>query len=178
MNKTKTENLTYERAIEILRYDAETGVLERKLKNGEWRRCGDKPNHSDGRGCVRVYGKTYLTHRLIWLLVYGEWPEYEIDHLDRDPMNNKIENLRAATRIENQHNHGVRKDNSSGYIGVYFFKRDNNYRAQIALNGKRIHLGYYPTAEEAFLAYMLGKIEHHPTSPDSQQYLRELTLVG
>lgn len=44
----KTNELTYERAIEILRYDAETGVLERKINNGEWRVCGNRPIHSAG----------------------------------------------------------------------------------------------------------------------------------
>lgn len=177
MNKTKTENLTYERAIEILQYDAENGVLMRKLISGRWKICGHKPRRSDGRGEVRIDGKSYLAHRLIWLLVYREWPEF-VDHIDRHPMNNKIENLRATNRTENMHNLGMYKNNSSGYLGVSLFKRRNKYQARIMLNGKRIHLGYFNTAEEAFTAYMLAKIQYHPSSPDAQEYLKELTLAG
>lgn len=93
-------------------------------------------------------------------------------------MNNKISNLRVATRSENNHNHGTRKDNSSGYPGVYFHTQRQKYHARINVNGKSISLGLYPSAEEAFTAYMLAKIQHHPTSPDAQEYLRELTLTG
>ena len=72
----KTDTLTYERAIEILRYDSENGVLERKLRNGEWRVCGHVPNRCHGYGYVNVNGKMYLTHRLVWLLVHGYMPEF------------------------------------------------------------------------------------------------------
>lgn len=174
---SKIDDLTYEKVIEILRYEPENGVLERKLKSGRWKTCGNKPI-CRGYGHVGIGGKLYLAHQLIWLLTYGEWPENDIDHRDRNPMNNKIENLRVVTRQENQHNHGLRRDNSSGYIGVSFNKQRNKYHAQIALNGKRIFLGYYPTAEEAFTAYMLAKIEHHPSSPIAQEYYKELTLAG
>lgn len=80
--------------------------------------------------------------------------------------------------VENNHNAGTRKDNSSGYPGVYFNKQANKYKAQIVVNSKRIFLGYFTTAEEGFLAYMLAKIKYHPTSPAAQEYLRELTMVG
>lgn len=173
----KEVGLPYERAIELFKYDAETGVLERKLKNGEWRVCGHKPNNH-GYGRVRIGGKKYFTHRLAWLLTYGSWPEHEIDHISRDKLDNRLENLRVATRAENQHNHGLRRDNSSGYPGVSFNRPTNKYKAEISLNGKRIYLGYYPSAEEAHVAYMLAKIQHHPTSPIAQEYIRELTLAG
>lgn len=172
-----SNELTYARAIEILRYDAQNGVLERKLSNGKWQICGDRPRRSDGRGRVNVDGKVYLAHRLVWLLVHGYMPEF-IDHIDRNPMNNKISNLREATLSENQHNREMHKNNSSGYPGVSFFKRDNKYRVRLALNYKEIYIGLFDTAEEAFTAYMLAKIQYHPTSPIAQQYLRELTVAG
>lgn len=172
----KTDAMTYEDAVEVLRYDAQTGVLERKLKSGDWRVCGHKPT-SHGYGQVGIDGKIYLAHRLAWLLTYGEWPDV-IDHLDRDRINNRISNLREVTPAENTYNHGVRRDNTSGYTGVTFHAQTSKYRAVIWLNGKPIHLGLYSTPEEAFTAYMLAKIEHHPSSPDAQQYLRELALAG
>lgn len=170
--------LTYERAIEIFRYDAENGLLERKLPSGRWRACGHKPNRFDGRSQIRIDGKKYFAHRVIWLLVYGSWPEHEIDHLDRNPLNNRIANLRAATPSENQHNKGLYGNNSSGYPGVCFDKWANKFMAQIGVNGKNTNLGRFNTAEEAFLAYQLAKIEHHPSSPIAQEYLRELTVAG
>lgn len=173
--KIETE-LTYERAIEIFRCDAESGVLERKLKSGRWKVCGDKPN-KEGYGQVKVDGKVYRSHRLIWILVHGSWPEF-IDHKDRDRMNNKISNLRSVTKSENEHNREINKNNSSGYTGVHFFKQANKWASRIYVNSKEIHLGYFDSPEEAHLARMLAKIEHHPTSPDTQEYLRELTLAG
>jgi len=171
----KTDELTYERAIEVLRYDPESGVLERKLPSGEWRVCGHRPTCL-GYGYVKVAGKRYLSHRLIWLLVNGAWPAHDIDHIDRDKMNNRLENLRAVTRTENQHNHGIHSDNASGYLGVSFQQSRNKFRADIRLNNRNIYLGLYPTAEEAFLAYMHAKIKYHPSSPAAQEYLRELAL--
>lgn len=171
------DELNYERAIEVLRYNAENGVLERKLKSGRWKICGHKPI-CNGYGHVKIDGKMYLTHRLVWLLVHGTWPEHEIDHIDRDPMNNRIENLRPTTPSENCHNQGLRSNNSSGYPGVCFDKRANKYRAEIRVNNKQIFLGYYATAEQAFLAYQLAKIKYYPTSPIAQEYLKELTLAA
>lgn len=165
-----TKELTQERARDLLRYDAETGILMRKLKSGRWKICGNKPTHNDEYGQVNIDGRMYLTHRLIWLLLYGAWPENEIDHIDRDPMNNRINNLRIVTRTENMHNRNKQTNNSSGYPGVYFNKQRNKYMAHIKVNRKKIYLGLFNTAEEAFTAYILGKIEHHPTSPISQEY--------
>lgn len=139
-------------------------------------RCGHEPT-SHGRGQVKIDGKPYLAHRLVWLLTYGYMPDF-IDHIDRNPMNNKISNLRSVTKSENEHNRGIYKNNSSGYPGVCFDKRNKKYKAGIKINGKQIHLGYFDTASEAFTAYMLAKIEYHPTSPIAQEYLRELTLAG
>lgn len=93
-------------------------------------------------------------------------------------MNNKIENLRPATRSENLHNIGMNRNNSSGYPGVSFNKQANKFMACIHANDKRIYLGYYATDEEAFRAYMLSKIKYHPTSPAAQEYLCELTMAG
>lgn len=171
--------LTQERVKELFDYDSVNGWLIRK--KDEFGRivnrpCGHKPNR-EGYGQVKIDGKVYRAHRVIWLLVYDKWPEF-IDHIDRDRMNNKISNLRAATRAENNHNQGMREDNYSGYTGVTFHKRDKKHQAHIVSDNKKIHLGYFNTAEEAFRAYMLAKIELHPTSPIAQEYLKELTLAG
>lgn len=169
--------LTQERVRELFDYDAENGILLKILKNGK-QAVGNKPTLNGRYGQVMIDGKKYLTHRVIWVWHYGSWPDGEIDHINRNKMDNRIENLRVVTSSENKHNLGLRRDNSSGYTGVYWFKRDKKYVAYIVINKKQINLGYYTTAEEAYLAYMLAKIKHHPTSPIAQEYLRELTLAG
>jgi len=77
----------------------------------------------------------------------------QIDHINRVKDDNRIENLRLATRSQNEANTGLRRNNSSGFKGVYFFKRTNRWLAKIAYDGLEIHLGYYDSAEEAAMAY-------------------------
>lgn len=170
--------LTQERVKELFDYDSESGILYRKFKSGNRKPCGHKPKSSHGYGAVKMGEKMYLTHRVIWLWQYGSMPNGEIDHIDQNKMNNRIENLRVVSASENMHNRGLRRDNSSGYPGVYWSKRHKKYKAQIRINNKKIYLGYYNTAEEAFEAYKRAKMELHPTSPIAQQYLRELTMAG
>jgi len=77
----------------------------------------------------------------------------DVDHLDRDGLNNTDENLRVCTRSQNLLNRGMYSNNKSGFTGVSWFKRDQKYRAQIQRDSKNIHIGYYLTAEEASRAY-------------------------
>lgn len=173
-------DLTQEQVKELFDYDEENGWLIRKKdERGRVvnRPCGVKPARN-GYGQVNIDGKVYLTHRVVWLWHKGEWPEHEIDHIDQNKMNNRIENLRAATRSENQHNRSTNSNNSSGYPGVSFDKNTNKHKAYININSKQIYLGIFNTAEEAYLEYQLAKIQYHPTSPAAQEYLRELTMAG
>ncbi|EDX8731914.1 HNH endonuclease [Salmonella enterica subsp. enterica serovar Braenderup] len=93
--------------------------------------------------------RTYLVHRLIYWLHTGEWPEY-VDHINGDQLDNRKENLRAATKSDNAVNIRVKANNTTGYTGVV--KRLGKYNAQIMLNGKRCTICGYETAEAAALA--------------------------
>lgn len=169
--------LTQAQVRELFDYGEENGVLIRKRTRAgnPWNKpCGNKPT-AHGYGQVNIDGNMYLTHRIIWLWYYGTWPR-EIDHLDRNPMNNRIVNLRTASKAVNQHNRGIQRNNSSGYPGVCWNKQKKKYQAQIKINNKHIYLGCFTTPEDAFLAYQLAKIELHPTSPIAQEYLKELTV--
>lgn len=173
-------DLTQEQVKELFDYDSENGWLIRK--KDEYGRvvnrpCGHKPTHSAGYGVVGIAGEMYLTHRVVWLWHHGYMPEF-IDHKDRNPMNNRIENLRPATRAENSQNISMNRNNTSGFTGVCWDKRREKYMAYIWKNNKQINLGRFDSAEEAYLEYMLAKIELHPTSPIAQEYLHELTLAG
>lgn len=101
---------------------------------------------------IGIKGKPYFAHRLIFIWHHGYLP-VEVDHEDRNTLNNKIENLRAATRSENVRNRGSYKNALSKYIGVTKGKNKAKWMAAGSINGKRKHLGVFDTEEEAALAY-------------------------
>lgn len=110
-----------------------------------------------GKGYKDVYafGTSFREHRLIWILHYGDIPpECEIDHINGNRADNRIENLRLATRAQNQANAKLRKDNTSGYKGVSFHKKHGKWSANISVNGKVVWLGVYDTPEEAHGRYL------------------------
>jgi len=107
------------------------------------------------RGYVQILlnGKLYLGHRLAFLWMTGKWPEFEGDHIDGNPSNNRWSNLRDATRGQGMMNTGPRSDNGSGYRGVYWSTTKRRWVANIYANKKRHYIGYFDTAEAAHAAY-------------------------
>lgn len=104
--------------------------------------------------------KNYKAHRLIFLFYHGYLPQY-IDHIDGNPQNNKIENLRQATHQQNLCNTKLRKDNTSGYKGVSFKKDLNKWIAQSGLNGKNHYLGVFVNKEDAISAAKAFREANH-----------------
>lgn len=80
----------------------------------------------------------------------------EIDHIHHNTLDNRIAELRLATRAENQHNRVLNRNNKSGYKGVYWYKPHKRWLASIRVNGKTKHLGYFATAEEAYEVYCIA----------------------
>jgi HNH endonuclease/AP2 domain len=111
-----------------------------------------RPN---GYRIITIEGRRYPAHRLVWLYVNGEWPLYEIDHIDGDASNNRIENLRDCTRLQNAKNRPTNKNNIAGIKGVCRRPQAKKrpWRATIRLNRRCVHLGYFNTPEEAKSAY-------------------------
>ena len=130
-------------------FDYRDGELYSKVNNGK-RRIGDKCGSINSNGYLqtRVSCKSYVNHRLIFLMHYGFLPKC-IDHIDNNRTNNKIENLRPATISENGMNQRIRSDNTAGVKNVYFNKRDGTWQVQITLNGKKMHFGYYKDIDYA-----------------------------
>lgn len=93
----------------------------------------------------------FVCSRLAWLIYTGDWPEHTIDHIDRNPLNNKWGNLRDVPQVENNYNKLVYKCNKLGYKGVR--KVNNKYLTRFGYKGKNIHLGYHNTPEDAARAY-------------------------
>lgn len=122
---------------------------------------GDKAGCVDSRGylCIGFRGKLYRVHRVIYFMHHGELPEM-VDHVDGDRLNNKIENLRAATNQENLRNMKSR-GGSSGFKGVSYRARNKfrKYEAQIMVDRKYKHLGSFVSEEEAAHAYDAAALE-------------------
>lgn len=118
-----------------------------EYKDGHLFRKGRRLGHVSGCGYEQFYyeGSYYYTHRVVWYLHNGVWPSNDIDHIDQDRLNNRIENLRDVTRSTNLRNQRRHR----GY-----HKRGNKWRAQYNLNKKTHSIGTFNTEEEARQAYL------------------------
>ena len=102
----------------------------------------------DGYCTFRLKGKAYLAHRVIYLMHHGRWPT-SLDHIDGNPRNNKIENLRECTVSQNMCNRKIQKNNGHGAKNVFWHKRDKRWVARITLHGKTFTAGSSKDKETA-----------------------------
>ena len=151
---TPTNELTAEYLRSVLHYDPATGIFTRKVSTSTNAKVGAVAGCRGGRGYLRIQlqGRKYLAHRLAWLYVYGEWPEDQLDHINRNRSDNRRANLREVTNKQNLQNAGKRSDNTSGHPGIYWHKQRSKWVARIMHNQKHIHLGCFNTLEEAISA--------------------------
>lgn len=143
--------LTREKLKEWLHYDPETGIFRWLKSPSIASRVGDIAggvNH-DGYVRIRIAGLRSMAHRLVWLYIHGEWPAKEIDHVNGVRHDNRVSNLRLATRSENSKNTELLKSNTTGVKGVSWSKHTGKYSAYIRFNNIRLSLGHYPTIEKA-----------------------------
>jgi len=126
--------------------------------------------HPHGYIRINIQGRMYYAHRLAWMYVHGKFPSHEIDHIDRDPSNNKIANLRLATHAQNSRNTPKRRTNTSGFKGVT--RHQKRWKATIQHDGEQIHIGVFDSAKEAYAAYLgATKIYHREFShPFTKSY--------
>jgi hypothetical protein len=115
---------------------------------------------SNGYHEVTISKKKYYAHRVIFMMFHGRWPE-QIDHIDGDRSNNVLSNLREANNAQNNRNTGLRSTNMSGFKGVSYYKSNRKFIAKITVNYKSIHLGCFPTAQDAHEAYKKAALELH-----------------
>jgi hypothetical protein len=108
--------------------------------------------NSWGYRVVGVGKNLQLVHRVIWALWHGAWPGGEIDHINGDKLDNRIQNLRVVDGITNRRNMPMQRNNTSGHVGVCF--KDGKWIARIGAGkrGKRLFLGKFDTIEEAVAA--------------------------
>lgn len=139
----------------VLHYDPETGIFTWKVRAANSIKVGDVAGclgSSTGYLQIRVHSRDYLAHRLAWLYVYGNWPEDQIDHINRIRTDNRIANLREASHKQNLQNASKRSDNTSGHTGVVWNKQCSKWRAKIRHNYREIHLGLFTDLAEAIAA--------------------------
>jgi hypothetical protein len=143
------------------------GSVERMLKQGgpygkkgDWKNCELTPNKISGYFHIKIDNKKYQLHRII-AFCFGKLEKIEaiddtndVDHINGIRTDNRVENLRQVTNQQN----GFNKPNAKGYT---WHKRIKKWQAQICLNRRVIHLGYYDTEEEARVAYLTAKEIHH-----------------
>lgn len=134
--------------------------------------CGRSINRRDGYATVRVGKRTLPVHQIIFAIVHGKTPRGGVKHRNGNRTDNRIENLRGVSIMENRRNSN--KSNTSGFVGVKWHSRDRKWQAEINLNNRKIHLGYFDDFEEAVRARKLAKIKYHPRSPEAAKFAREL----
>jgi hypothetical protein len=154
--------LTIERARELLDYDPDTGVFRRRVSQG-----GMRPStvtgtpHSVGYLQVCIDGRLYLAHRLAWFITFGKWPEGQIDHANGCRTDNRLVNLRVVSGDVEQHrNRAKPRNNTSGVTGVHWHKPTGKWRAQIMVERKNKHLGIFDSFEDAVRARKAAEEEH------------------
>ena len=124
-------------------------------------KIGDKAGSSrKGYLMVGINYKRYFIHRLIFLYHHGYLPK-EIDHIDCNPLNNKIENLRPVTHSQNCQNTKIRVNNKSGVKCVDWVKKDKAWRVRLRVNGVRLSFGYYKDLELAELVADEARSKYH-----------------
>ena len=155
--------LSHSRLLELLSYEPESGSMTWRLARrgtaagtpagGSW--------GSKGYIGVCIDGRHYFAHRLAWFYVSGDWPPQQIDHINGNRSDNRIENLRLADQSHNNANSPKRQRNRSGFKGVSLHK--GRWRAAITKGRKSTHLGYFDTAELAHEAYAAASREKFGT---------------
>lgn len=148
---------------ELLHYDKDSGEFTWKVSPSPHVKEGMTAGWVDGAGYITIslFRTSYKAHNLAWLYVNGDWPKDFLDHINRVRSDNRINNLREATRAQNGWNRKFNKNNTSGFKGVSYFKPLRKWRAAIDCNYERIHLGYFDKKEEAGAAYKEAALRLH-----------------
>lgn len=145
--------LTWDRLTELLEVYPDSGHFVWKSWRGGSAHAGTLAGSTNSSGymLLRIDHHFYLNHRLMWFYVHKRWPENDIDHVNLDRIDNRICNLREATRSQNVANGLVRSDSGTGVRGVK--KMDDRFGAFVTKDGVREYLGLFDTPAEAQSAY-------------------------
>lgn len=139
---------------ELLSYDAQTGAMT-------WRASGKAVGSFDGRRVrVCIGGQRYMVHRIAWLYVHGEWPKRMIDHINGDPRDNRMANLRDVPPFINSQNRRAASVRSkTRVLGVV--ERRNRFSVAMSFMGHAVSVHGFETKEEASSCYLNLKRRLH-----------------
>ena len=140
---------------QLLNYDPLTGIFTWKVSRNRRIKIGQVAGYTNSpvpHRRIEIDGKSFGEHRLAWLYVYGYFPSGVIDHIDGNPSNNRINNLRDCTHSENLRNTKLSKTNTSEDKGVYWHTRDSVWYASASFMGKLHHLGCFTNKADAITA--------------------------
>lgn len=155
---------------ELFDYDPHTGTLIRRvptLRQPIGTVCGTPHGQGHPYKVVRMGDKNHFLHRLVWIYIYGHIPTGKnIDHINGDPTDNRLSNLRVVTQRENLCNRRLGKNNSSGFHGVQWHKAAKKWQARIA----QTHLGLFSNIRDAVEARRKAeqKLNYHPNHGKSK----------
>jgi hypothetical protein len=173
--KTDREAISVETLKALVSYDAKTNrffwkerpahlfASRRIAKVWNTRFAGKeafKSKMQKGYYYARIWTRCYLKHRAIWAFVHGKWPVHNIDHINGDPSDNRIENLRDVPQTHNMRNTTLSRRNTSGAVGVRWYARKRRWTAAIKVNRKHHHLGSFLTFAEALDARKAAERQH------------------
>ena len=136
-----------------LSYDATSGRFTWLVnKKGRSARAGAEAGctRSDGYVSITINAERHYAHRLAWMFAVGQIPDdMEIDHIDHNPSNNRIQNLRLVTRSGNRKNRSRDSRNKSGINGVHWAPHAKAWRVQVRSERKTRHIGYFKSLSDA-----------------------------
>ena len=153
--------LTLGRLKEVLSYDNLTGLFTWKISPCGNTKKGTIAGCDNGKGYIRIRidrGR-FRAHRLAWMYINGHEPDGQIDHINGDRSDNRIENLRVVNQLENSKNRRINSNNTSGFTGVTFDKRSGKWAAQIELKGKGYTIGRFLNKSDAVKARLDKEVE-------------------
>lgn len=148
--------LTQELLKHHLHYNPETGIFTRRVASSNSVHVGDVAGFKTDTGYLRIslLNREFRAHRLAWMYMYGDFPANDIDHVNGVRTDNRIANLREATRGENMFNTVASPKNKCGFKNVYWHKQRSKWCASCKVRGKKYSLGLHDTAEAAYAAYV------------------------
>jgi hypothetical protein len=160
----KANELPIERLHEVFWVSFDTGIVTWKSAPARCVKVGSivGVKRQTGHLWVQIDGKAIALHRIIWAMHYNVWPNGMIDHINQNPKDNRICNLRIASKSQNAANISKAPiTNKTGYKNVSFNKKTNKYVSYITSNSKRHHLGLFETPELAYNAYILASVKYN-----------------
>lgn len=166
---------------QLLTYDPDTGKLFWNERSSDFFLSNERNSEDSARAWNRKFsgrealyavgtsgylqgsllGRNCRAHRAAWAIYHGEWPTEHIDHVNGVRADNRICNLRQATRSQNLCNRGAPSHNTSGFKGVYWSAREKKWHVQICFGGKRKSMGYFKDKADAVSAYAQAARQYH-----------------